>query len=93
MQAKALLSNMILDIYEGCFDRIFIFSPSIHVDTTWVPVKEYIEKSQKVDAKKEKIYFSKYEPEALENIISTQHISRAYENERLHKNISNPDHC
>ena len=36
-----LMSNMILDIYKGCFDRIYIFSPSVDVDKTWVPVKEY----------------------------------------------------
>ena len=68
-----LLSNMILDIYKGCFDRIFIFSPSIDVDKTWIPVKEYIEKSQKVDTKKEKLYYDHYDAEALENIVSTQH--------------------
>ena len=34
-----LLQNMILDIYKGCFERIFIFSPSINVDMTWGPVK------------------------------------------------------
>ena len=38
-----LIANMILDIYKGCFDRVYIFSPSINVDKTWVPVKEYIE--------------------------------------------------
>jgi hypothetical protein len=68
-----LLSNMILDIYKGCFDRIFIFSPSIDVDKTWIPVKEYIEKSQKVDTKKEKLFYDHYDAEALENIVSTQH--------------------
>ena len=68
-----LLSNMILDIYKGCFDRIHIFSPSIDVDKTWIPVKEYIEKSQKVDLKKEKLFFDSYDAEALENIVSTQH--------------------
>jgi hypothetical protein len=68
-----LLSNMILDIYKGCFDRIFRFSPSIDVDKTWIPVKEYIEKSQKIDPKKESIYFDHYDPEALDKIISTQH--------------------
>ena len=67
-----LLSNMILDIYRGCFDRIYIFSPSVAVDKTWVPVKEYIEKSQKVDPQKEQIYFDHYDPEALESIVSTQ---------------------
>ena len=67
-----LLSNMILDIYRGCFDRIYIFSPSVNVDKTWVPVKEYIEKSQKVDPNKEQIYFDHYDPEALESSVSTQ---------------------
>ena len=63
---------MILDIYKGCFDRIYIFSPSINVDKTWVPVKDYIEKSQKVDPCKEAMYFDHYDPVALENIVSTQ---------------------
>ena len=37
-----LLPNMILDIYKGCFSRIYIWSPSIEVDNTWEPVKDYI---------------------------------------------------
>ena len=64
---------MILDIYRGCFDRIYVFSPSIDVDKTWIPVKEYIEKSQKVDTKKEQLFFDSYDAEALEKIVSTQH--------------------
>ena len=39
-----LLQNTILDIYRDCFSRIYIFSPSINVDKTWEPVKNYIEK-------------------------------------------------
>ena len=34
-----LLQNMILDIYKDCFSRIYIFSPSIEVDSSWIPVK------------------------------------------------------
>ena len=67
-----LISNMILDIYKDCFDRIYLFSPSIDVDKTWKPVKEYIEKSLKVNPDKEKIYFDHFDPSELENIISTQ---------------------
>ena len=37
-----LLTNMILEIYKGCFSRIYIWSPSIEVDQTWKPVKDYI---------------------------------------------------
>ena len=68
-----LISNMILDIYRDCFDRIYLFSPSIDVDKTWKPVKEYIEKSLKINPEKEQIYFDHYDAEALQNIISTQH--------------------
>ena len=37
-----LLTNMILDMYKGCFSRIYVWSPSIEVDSTWKPVKDYI---------------------------------------------------
>ncbi len=41
---------------------------------TWQPVKDYIEKTMKVKhTDEEPIYFQEYEPEALENIIDTQH--------------------
>jgi len=69
-----LLQNMILDIYRDCFSRIFIFSPSIEVDMTWKPVKDYIEKHMKVQhTEEEPIYFDHYDPEALATILETQH--------------------
>ena len=69
-----LLQSMILDLYRDCFDRIYIFSPSIDVDHTWKPVKEYIEKHMKVShTDKEPIYFDHYDPEALANILDIQH--------------------
>jgi hypothetical protein len=47
------------DIYRDCFSRIYIFSPSINVDMTWEPVKQYIAKEMKVQhADEEPIYFS-----------------------------------
>ena len=44
-----LLTNMILDIYKGCFSRIYVWSPSIQVDNTWRPVKDYIRNHIKPD--------------------------------------------
>ena len=82
-----LIANMILDIYKGCFDRVYIFSPSINVDKTWNPVKEYIEKSQKVDPKKEQIYFDHYDAEALEKIVSTQTKLAEHMKSQGYKNI------
>ena len=69
-----LLQNMIMDIYRDCFSRIFIFSPSIEVDLTWKPVKDYIEKHMKVrHTAEEPIYFDHYDPEALATILEKQH--------------------
>ena len=34
-----LLQNMILDIYKDCFNRIYIFSPSTDVGSSWIPVR------------------------------------------------------
>ena len=64
---------MILDIYRNCFQRVFIFSASIHVDSVWHPVKEYIEKTLKVNPKKEKIYFDEFHKEDLEEILEQQY--------------------
>ena len=52
------LQNMILDIYKKMFffSRIYIFSPSIDVDATWQPVKQYIESEMKVHPRKKNLF-------------------------------------
>ena len=74
-----LLQSMILDLYRDCFSRIFIFLSSIHVDSIWTPVKDYIEKNLKVDTKKEKIYFDDFNPTDLEKILDLQHKITKYQ--------------
>jgi hypothetical protein len=64
---------MVLDINRDCFSRLYIFSPSIDVDMTWNPVKEYLANNLKQDEKKEKYLFDSYQPAELERIIDTQH--------------------
>jgi len=69
-----LLQNLILNIYKNCFSRIYIFSPSIDVDSTWTPVKKYIEEEMKVEhTEKEPLFFDHYSADALNHIIDTQH--------------------
>ena len=65
-----LLTNMILDIYKGCFSRICIWSPSVEVDSTWKPVKGYIRCNIK-PGDREKCYFDSYGPAELQ-VINTQ---------------------
>ena len=83
-----LLENMILDIYKGCFSRVYIMSPSIDVDSTWSPVKDYIEKEMKVkNTPDEPIYFNHYDPEALHKIIDTQHKVIQWMKKQSHKKL------
>ena len=82
-----LLSNLILNVYRDCFERLYIFSPSVNVDQTWQAVKDYQEKIMKVkETPKEQLYFDHYNPEDLQNIIDTQHkIILHMKNRNLHK--------
>jgi hypothetical protein len=69
-----LLAKLILNVYRGCFERIYVFSPSAHLDQTWQAVKDYQEHIMKVkETPKETLYFDHYNPEDLQNIIDTQH--------------------
>ena len=65
------LTNMILDIYKGCFSRIHIWSPSVYVDNARKPVKYYIRDHIKPNDR-EKCYFDEYDPRELQAVITTQ---------------------
>ena len=68
-----LIQNLILKIYRGCFERIYIVSPTAHIDEAYKEMIKYIEKELKIDNKKEQYLFDEYNAEALEHIIDTQH--------------------
>jgi hypothetical protein len=82
-----LLQNMILDIYKKCFERIYIFSPSINVDHTWLPVKKHI--SDTIDKKDNEpnFYYDSYDPESLEAIIESQTKIVEYQKKHNHNRI------
>ena len=82
-----LLQNMILDIYRGCFERIYIFSPSINVDHTWQPVKKYISETIHKTDEEPNFYYDTYDPENLEAIIDSQTKIVEYQKKHNHKKI------
>ena len=41
-----LISNLILDVYKNCFNRIYMFSPTINIDDNWGPVKIYCKRNK-----------------------------------------------
>ena len=61
-----LLQNLILYIYmKVALTKYILFSPSVNLDHTWQPVKEYIKDKMKIkdDDKDDPIYFE-YDSEA-----------------------------
>ena len=66
-----LLQNLILDLYRGCFERVYVFSPSVNVDSAWAPVKKHLLEERKMGVE-DKLFFDEYDPEALQTIIDTQ---------------------
>jgi hypothetical protein len=72
-----LLQALILDFWrtksgKSCFERIYVFSPSVHADPVWKPVKEFSRKELKVDEDEEQCFFDHYDAEALAHIIQQQ---------------------
>ena len=67
-----LLQNMILDIYRDCFERVYLFSASINVDHTWLPVKSYLDNKISLSEDEPSLYYDTYDPESLQAIINTQ---------------------
>ena len=67
-----LIQNLILDIYKDLFERIYIFSPSIHVDHTNDNIKKYLDNKIKLSDDEPALYYDHYDPEALQDIIDTQ---------------------
>ena len=65
------IQSLILDIYKGCFSRIYIFSPSIDIDDTWLPIKKYIA-DELTKTEDEQIYYQDFDGEAVQHILTTQ---------------------
>ena len=57
--------------YAGCFQRIIVLSPSVHLDSAWQPVKDYVHKVMGVP-EEEECFFDTFDEEKLSEILKTQ---------------------
>ena len=67
-----LIQNPLLNIYRGSFERVYIFSPSIHSDPAFYEVKKYQKEVMKVDDAKEDLYFEGFNPSDLQKTLERQ---------------------
>ena len=54
------------------FEKIYIFSPSVNIDKSWIPVKKYIEEDLGVNTEREQAYCDEWDEAALRGIIQRQ---------------------
>lgn len=66
-KSQAWLS-LILRVYQGMWDRVYVFSPSILVDDSYRELRKYLDKM----SPKEKLYFDDLDQDHLGKIIADQ---------------------
>ena len=64
--------DLLLRHYRGCFERIYLYSPSANLDKGWDPLRKYVQNELHVDPDKEKWCFDTFDSEALQEQIDTQ---------------------
>ena len=67
-----LLVDLVLRLYRTVFERVYVFSPSVHLDSSWAPVKEYVERVLGVDQQQEPCFFDSWDTGALMESYETQ---------------------
>ncbi len=80
------MQSLILHQFRGCFKRIYIWSPTVHLDTTWEPVKTYIRNEMKVPDNEEFCWEDWDEEHARKLLDQQTRIVRA-QKEKSHKHI------
>ena len=69
---SVLLVDFLVRLYKHAFQRVYVFSPSVHIDSAWKPVFKYVEKTLGVDSEREPWAFDEWDVEKLKEIVSTQ---------------------
>jgi hypothetical protein len=64
--------DLLLRHYRGCFERIYLYSPSASIDKGWDALRKYVEEEHGVDQSKEKTFFDEFDSKALQEQVSTQ---------------------
>ena len=80
-----LIQNLIVNVYKDLFERIYIFSHSIHVDHTNSNIIKYIDSKMVLSEDEPPLYYDHYDQAALQNIIDTQKKIIEYQKNKKHK--------
>ena len=66
-----LLQDLLTRMYKGCFERIYVFSPSCIIDKAWQPVHDMVDKMD-YSEDEPPAFYEKWDEAALERILEMQ---------------------
>lgn len=78
--------SLILDIYPRAWERVYVFSPTVNLDSTWNKVKEYSRDVLRVP-EHEQCFFDTWDEEAVQGILHKQHEITKMSKERKLKRL------
>ena len=82
---SVLLQRLITDVYDGCFEAgIHIFSHSINIDDTWLPVKRYLDQQ---GFPPQKYCHEAFSEQKLADIMAEQKAVIEYQKAKGHKTL------
>ena len=73
-----LITNLIEDIYRDCFERVYIFSPSIEIDDNWRNTKKYLNGIMHLGDDEPSLYQPEFNEDVVHDIMNTQKNYRPY---------------
>ncbi len=59
-------------MWRGCFERIYVFSPTAFIDDQWNEVRSYMSKELGQDERNDPGFFDEWDPGKIKDIIETQ---------------------
>ena len=67
-----LITNLIENVYRDCFERIYVFSPSINIDDAWKSTKRYLNESIDLGENEPSLYQENFDDSVVDEIMTTQ---------------------
>jgi len=68
-----VFANIILKHFRGCWERVYIFSPTAVLDKTWEPVRKHLQEDLGINLKKEPAFFEEWDNGATLDKLVQKH--------------------
>ena len=67
-----LITNLIENVYRDCFERIYVFSPSINIDDNWKTTKQYLNSAINLGENEPSLFQENFDESIVNDIMTAQ---------------------